>query len=95
MQKNSGITVKGNAIITVTRPIRKFIARIVFFCIDIINLFRHPDPNVYYRFKPAKYMQSYCSKVLKENEKSTLESADALGIEYEKISKSEYETSIS
>lgn len=95
MQTDTKITVKSNVLITLTRPIRKFIARIVFFFIDIINWFRQPDPNVYYRFKPAKYMQSYCSKILRENEKSTIDGAIALGIDYEKITKSEYETSIS
>lgn len=95
MSDNSKITVKNNALIVLTRPIRKFIARIVFFFIDIINWFRQPDPNVYYRFKPAKYMQPYCSKILRENEKYTIDGAIALGIDYEKITKSEYETSIS
>ena len=95
MSDNTKITVKNDALITLTRHIRKFIARIVFFFIDIINWFRRPDPNVYYRFKPAKYMQSYCSKILRENEKSTIDGAIALGIDYEKITKSEYENSIS
>ena len=95
MSDNSKITIKNNSLIILTRPIRKFIARIVFFFIDIINCFRKQDPNVYYRFKPAKYMEAYYSKIPKENEKSTIDSAIALGIDYEKISKSEYETSIS
>ena len=91
MQTNTKITITNNSLITLTRPIRKFIARIVFFFIDIINCFRKPDTNVYYRFKPAKYMEAYYSKIPKENEKSTIDSAIALGIDYEKISKSEYE----
>lgn len=95
MCKNSKIPIKNNVLITITKPIRKFIARIVFFFIDIITWFRQPDPNVYYRFKPAKYMQPYCSKILRENEKSTIDGAIALGIDYEKITKSEYETAIS
>ena len=36
-------------------------------------------------------MESYCSKIPKENEKSTIDGAIALGIDYENISKSEYE----
>ena len=36
-------------------------------------------------------MEVYYSKMPKENEKSTIDGAIALGIDYENISKSEYE----